>query len=167
MEEMRIRHAVYEDLQAILDIYAHARKQMALCGNPRQWGTDKPSVETVREDIRKGQSYVIVKRGCICGVFAFMVGEEPTYRIIEDGAWLNREPYGTVHRVAGNGQSHGILAAALSFCEEKADNIRIDTHADNTIMQHLLDQYGYTKCGHIYVADKTQRIAYQKKVGRL
>ena len=42
-------------------------------------------------------------------------------------------------------------------------NIRIDTHEDNRIMQHLLDKYGFAKCGCIYVEDGTPRIAYQKE----
>ena len=159
---MTIRLAQQEDLNTILNIYAHAREQMRLSGNASQWGNDRPYPETIQEDIRKKQAYVILNRNTVCGVFVFIIGDDPTYRIIEDGAWLNNLPYGTIHRIAGNGRAKGILAAALSFCEEKMNNIRIDTHADNKIMQHLLEKYGFQKCGHIYVDDGTQRIAYQK-----
>lgn len=161
---MTIKPAEYNDLNTILSIYAHARKQMRLSGNAAQWGDDRPLPETVLEDISRKQAYVIISQNIICGVFAFIIGVDPTYRTIENGAWLNDLPYGTIHRIAGNGKANGILAAALSFCEEKTDNIRIDTHADNKIMQHLLEKYGFQKCGHIYVDDGTQRIAYQKIV---
>lgn len=159
---MTIRPANKNDLETIAAIYSYAREQMRLSGNPGQWGNDKPSFETIRNDIEKKQSYVIVEQNRICGVFAFLIGPDPTYRIIEDGAWLNDEPYGTIHRIAGNGQTNGILAKALSFCEAQINNIRIDTHDDNHIMQHLLAKYGFQKCGYIYVEDGSRRTAYQK-----
>ena len=31
-------------------------------------------------------------------------------------------------------------------------NIRIDTHLDNRIMQHVIKKYGFTYCGIIYLA---------------
>ncbi len=86
---MTIRPATDSDLPTICGIYSHARRQMALAGNPKQWGNDKPSPETIREDIRKKQSYVISIHGHICGVFALITGDDATYQVIEDGAWLN------------------------------------------------------------------------------
>ncbi|MCM1175194.1 MAG: N-acetyltransferase [Blautia sp.] len=160
---MTIRLANNNDLETILDIYACAREQMRLSGNPRQWGNNRPSPETVRKDIQKEQAYVIVEENRICGVFVFVIGPDPTYQFIENGAWLNDEPYGALHRIAGNGQAKGILAMALSFCESRAANIRVDTHDDNQIMRHLLAKYGYQKCGYIYVEDGSRRIAYQKQ----
>jgi len=159
---MTIRPADMNDLETIMEIYSYAREQMRLSGNPEQWGNDRPSPKTIQEDIQKERSYVIIEQNRICGVFAFMIGPDPTYRMIENGEWLNNEPYGTLHRIAGNGQARGILAKALSFCEAQIDNIRIDTHDDNQIMLHLLVKYGYHKCGHIYVEDGSRRTAFQK-----
>ena len=159
---MTIRLADNNDLKSIMEIYSYAREQMKTSGNPTQWGNDKPAPETIQEDIRKKRAYMIVEQNRICGVFVFFTGTEPTYRLIENGAWLNDEPYGTIHRIAGNGQAKGILAEALSFCEKQADNIRIDTHDDNMIMQHLLVKHNYQRCGYIYVEDGSRRIAYQK-----
>ena len=163
---MIIRLSQKEDLQQIMSIYAYARKQMMCSGNAKQWGNDKPSLETIQEDIDKRQSFVLINQACICGVFAFIIGDDPTYQVIEGGSWLNDAPYGTIHRIAANGQVNGIFAAALAFCENKIQNIRIDTHADNQIMQHLLKKHGFQQCGCIYVEDKTQRIAYQKICSR-
>ncbi len=159
---MFIRPAESGDFEAILSIYAYAREQMRHHGNPRQWGDDRPSPETVQKDIDKGQAYMMFHQGILCGVFAFILGEDPTYLRIEEGAWPNQEPYGTLHRIAGNGQGQGILSHALAFCGEKTDNIRIDTHEDNRIMRHLLEKYGFQRCGYIYVEDGTKRIAYQR-----
>lgn len=163
---MFIRPAQNSDFEMIMSIYAYAREQMRLSGNPKQWGNDRPSPETIKNDIAKGQAYVMIHQDVLCGVFAFIIGEDPTYQRIDHGAWLNLEPYGTLHRIAGNGQAKGILASALAYCEERIDNVRIDTHDDNKIMQHLLEKYGYKRCGYIYVEDGTRRIAYQKTAKR-
>ena len=42
--------------------------------------------------------------------------------------------------------------------------IRIDTHADNVIMHHLLRKYGFAMCGVIRLADGAPRTAYIKTV---
>lgn len=152
-----------EDLPRILEIYAYARGQMKQNGNPNQWKDDRPTADQVEKDCDNKTGYVLEEEGKIIGVFAFLLGEDPTYCKI-DGAWLNDEPYGTVHRVASGGQRSGILKEILSFCEKRAGNIRIDTHADNQIMRHLLEKYGYSPCGIIRIADGSPRIAYQKKI---
>lgn len=158
---MNIRKPDMSELNTILRIYAYAREQMKKNGNPTQWGNDKPDPETIVQDIENGYNYIIEDAGKICGVFAFLFGEDPTYQIIE-GKWLNNEPYGTIHRVASDGSVTGILKECLQFCEKQIENIRIDTHADNKIMQHLLEKNGYSTCGIIYAEDGTPRIAYQK-----
>lgn len=99
--------------------------------------------------------------GEIVGVFAFLLGEEPTYRTIE-GKWQNDLPYVVIHRIAGNGRQKGILEQCLNFCDTFTHNLRIDTHRQNAIMRHLLQKNGFLECGIIYVEDKTPRIAFQR-----
>ena len=143
------RGAVRGDLPQILQIYAHAREAMAASGNPTQWGDNFPPQELLEEDIDSNRLFVYVVNGQLLGVFAFILGADPTYQVIEDGAWLNDTlPYGTIHRLASSGKSKGVASAV--------------THADNQIMQHLLEKNGFTRCGIIHVADGTPRIAYQK-----
>ena len=103
---MKIRKSVFDDLNEILAIYAYARDQMRRSGNPDQWGTDRPSADVVKNDIQTGCSYVITDPAAhdIVGVFAFLTGDEPTYQTIENGSWLNHEPYGTIHRIPSNGK---------------------------------------------------------------
>lgn len=112
-------------------------------------------------DITGGNFYAMEDDGRLCGVFAFILGEDPTYRKI-DGAWLNDEPYGTVHRIAGDGSARGIFARCVEFCSSKTTNLRMDTHRDNHTMLHLLEKHGFTRCGIITVRDGTPRIAFQK-----
>ncbi|MCI8443286.1 MAG: GNAT family N-acetyltransferase [Provencibacterium sp.] len=157
---MKIRKADDSDFPAILPVYAHARQQMQQTGNPNQWGKNKPSPETLREDIREGNLYLLEEDEKIVGVFAFIIGEDPTYRYIE-GSWKNNRPYGTVHRLASSGQAHGIWEGCFHFCRSLLPNLRIDTHADNRIMQRLVEKSGFERCGIIYLEDKSPRIAYQ------
>ena len=49
-----------------------------------------------------------------------------------------------------------------SSCLEHCESLRADTHADNKIMQHLLEKNGFARCGIIHVEDGTPRVAYQK-----
>lgn len=158
---MTIRKATLADLPEVLDIYVYAREQMAAAGNP-QWAGGRPSEETVKADIAAGNSYVMLDGDELVGVFTLILGEEPTYAVIEDGAWLDDEPYGTLHRIASNGKARGVMQAALAFCEGVSPNMRVDTHEKNLAMQHILEKNGYVYCGRIYVDDGTPRRAYQK-----
>ncbi len=160
--QMTIRHTTPADYGRIQEIYAYAREQMRQAGNPSQWGHNRPSGETLLQDIQNGQSHVLEEKGQICGVFTFIIGEDPTYRIIEQGQWLNAAPYGTIHRIAANGTGKGIFRECLAYCLAQIPNIRIDTHRDNAAMRHLLEKHGFRKCGVIYVEDGSPRIAYQK-----
>ena len=99
--------------------------------------------------------------GEILGTFCFILGEDPTYQQIYEGAWLNDEPYGVIHRLATNGKQKGVSEACLDWCFERWPNVRVDTHRDNKVMQHILTKYGFQRCGIIYVKNGTERIAYQ------
>ena len=155
-----IRLAEMADLPAILPIYEAARRYMRESGNPTQWGDSNPPRATLEEDIRLRQLYVDIQNNTIHGAFAFILGEEPTYAHIE-GAWLNDAPYGTIHRIAGDGTVKGIFARCIDFCKAKTGELRIDTHENNRTMRHLIVKHGFQECGIIHIADGTPRIAFQ------
>lgn len=159
---MKVRRTQEKDLIEVMEIYDRARKFMAETGNPFQWGTQYPAEDLIRSDIRRGVSQVCEGENGIEAVFAFVLGEDPTYLHIEDGAWLNDRPYGTIHRIAGRGTQKGIASVCLDWCCKKCGNLRADTHADNAIMQKVLEKNGFQKCGRIYVADGSARIAYHR-----
>ncbi|MGI6013260.1 MAG: GNAT family N-acetyltransferase [Oscillospiraceae bacterium] len=159
---MEIRVAERRDMIAILAIYEIARNYMRENGNPFQWGDSHPSAEMVEEDIALGRSYVLIGNdGNVHGVFVFIIGEDPTYHTIYEGQWLNDDTYGVIHRIASDGKQKGLFANAISFCKENCRNVRIDTHADNRTMQHLIEKNGFQRCGVIYIEDGSSRIAYQ------
>ena len=151
---MTIRKTTLADLSEVMDIYAYAREQMVAAGNP-QWSGGRPTEETIRADIEAGNSYLLLDGDVPVGVFTLILGDEPTYAVIEDGAWLDDEPYGTLHRIASNGKARGVMQAALAYCESVSPNMRVDTHEKNLAMQHILERNGYVYCGRIYVDDGT------------
>ena len=157
-----IRKATTSDLPVILEIYSYAREFMRKNGNPTQWSDKYPEESLLRSDIENHNLYVVVESGHICGVFAFIIGPDETYSRIEQGEWLSKDEYGTIHRVAGDGTVHGLLQKAVSYCEQKIPHLRIDTHQDNQIMQHVILKCGFQECGIIYVNDGSPRIAYEK-----
>ena len=160
--KMTIRPTTYADIDALLIIFSHARKQMAIDGNPTQWGEDYPCRQQLEEDIRRGVSYVLEQDGVVCATFVFVIGEDPTYRIIDDGAWLDDDlPYGTIHRIASDGTEKKVFARVLDWCLAHCNNIRIDTHQANQRMIHLVLRAGFSRCGIIYTRDHSPRIAYQ------
>lgn len=158
---MQIRKTRPEELDALLALYAAARRFMAANGNPTQWGTSRPSRETVERDVCAGDSYVCLHEGRIAAAFSFCLGEDPTYAEIWDGAWPNAAPYGVVHRLASAGIMRGAGAACLSWATAQCANVRIDTHAANAPMRRLLARQGFVCCGRIYAADGTERLAFQ------
>jgi len=159
MAKKSIRLATQADMTDILEIYAQARRFMAENGNPNQWGQHHPAQEMLEEDIILNRLYVAEADGRLCGVFMFQVGNDLTYDYIE-GSWRSSAPYGVIHRIAGLGG--GVFNAALEYCSGIISHLRIDTHADNKPMQHVVEKYGFSKRGIIYVADGTPRIAYDR-----
>ena len=150
------------DLPRIMEIYDIAKAYMRANGNPNQWNGAYPDPETLRTDIEKQRLYVYKKNGSIHGVFMLLLEEEPTYAYIEDGSWRSETPYGTIHRLAGDGEVKGLFAKCVAFCEDKVKYLRADTHFDNHTMQHLLEKNGFERRGIIYLKNGDPRIAYQK-----
>lgn len=162
---MTIRKAKTEDLPRIRPIYDAAKFYMDTSGNPNQWAVGYPPEEYLRQDIELSRLYVCEENDVLFGVFMLSMEDDPTYRYI-DGAWLNDEPYGVIHRIASDGTQKGIFASVLEFCkarmaEKNVTNLRIDTHADNKTMQHLVEKNGFLRCGTIYLENGSPRIAYQ------
>lgn len=157
---MYIRRATEADLEGIMEIYGIAQDYMICSGNPDQWGRVYPPIELIKEDIEKGICHTICDFEGIHGVFALLTEPEPTYTHIEGGSWLNDEPYLTVHRVAGDGKTHGIFSCIAGHCKSLSDNVRVDTHSKNLTMQRQVEKNGFVRCGIIYVRDGSPRIAY-------
>ena len=154
-----------QDLPRLLEIYQIARDFMKANNNPKQWGDAWPPKSLTEKSISNGSQYVCENNGLVIGTFFFRSGKniEPTYNKIQNGHWLNDEPYGVVHRLAGDGSVKGIGAFCLNWCYEQCRHLRIDTHPDNLVMRNLLLKLGFTYCGIIFVEhDAMPRLAFEK-----
>lgn len=140
-----------------------ARGIMRASGNPGQWPDGYPSQAMIEADIARQVGHIIEDPSGIVGYFAFLPSPEPTYARIYEGRWLEDSlPYHVIHRIASLPEAHGVFAAIMDFAFAKDPNIRIDTHRDNTIMQHNLRKHGFSYCGIIYLASGDPRLAYQR-----
>ncbi len=158
-----IRETRPTDMTDIMRVMSAARGIMRQAGNLHQWINGYPSEEAIIADMEKRGSYVVEEDGRIVGYFAFLPSPEPTYGRIDGGAWLDdTRTYHVVHRIASYPEVHGIFNFIMDFCFSQDANIRIDTHRDNSIMQHVIDKYGFVYCGIIYLANGDERLAYQK-----
>lgn len=167
-DKIYIRKATPEDFDEVMLIYSQAREFMKKSGNPDQWGDFYPSADTVKADLSAdGGGYVATDGESILAAFYFeKIADDPTYRQIFDGEWLNSLPYGVVHRIGVGdlGRGKGLGRLCLSWALDQAKNLKIDTHLSNLPMQRLLEKLGFVRCGSIYLEDGSHRIAYQCKI---
>lgn len=162
---MNIRQTKQEDLAEVMAIYSYARNFMREHGNGNQWINGYPQEELISKEIEAKHSFVCEnEQGEIVGTFCYIEGIDPTYLKIYNGEWLNDEPYAVIHRIASSGKQKGIANECLRWSFKHCNNLRIDTHQNNTVMQNMLKKEGFTQCGIIYIADGSERIAFHKKI---
>lgn len=154
-----VRPTSEKDLDRVMQIYEEAKQRMRLGGNLTQWVNGYPSKDVILHDMSQGNSYVVEEEGKVIGVFTFIIGEDPTYGVIE-GEWPNNLPYGTIHRIASATGSHGVGDTCLRFCTSKEKEIRVDTHADNAPMLGWIASRGFKYCGIIHISDGSPREAF-------
>lgn len=159
---MQIRKAEYSDYDAVIHIFLHAREFMRQNGNPYQWNDIERQKEAYQKDIEEGHLFVMEQDDEIVGMFALIIGEDPTYLVIEDGEWLDTSLYGTIHRIASSGKVHGIFEEAIRYCWNVIEHLRIDTHEKNLIMQKCILNAGFAYCGIIHIHDGSERLAFEK-----
>ena len=159
---MEVRKSNQEDINQIMNCIDTARQLMRESGNSIQWTNGYPSRELMLDSIKNGFNFLIIENDDIVATFDFIIGDDPNYAKIENGTWLNDEKYGVIHRLASNGKAKGVARFCFEWCFSQFPNIRIDTHETNIAMQKVLEKLGYEKCGIIYVADGTPRLAFQK-----
>lgn len=158
-----IREVRLADMDAIMQVFSAAKRIMRQSGNMHQWGEGYPSEDVVKADMEKKGAFVVEEENKVVGYFAFLPSPDPTYNRIYDGKWIDDEQaYHVVHRIASYPEVHGVFSSILDFCSSLDRNIRIDTHRDNTIMQHNLLKHGFTYCGIIYLLSGDERLAYQR-----
>lgn len=165
------RPATATDLPAIMTIIEEARAFLKASGSS-QWQGEYPNRATIEDDLANGNAWVLVVDQQVAAYAAAVVGVEPTYLKIEEGAWANDDaPYATIHRLAissayrGQHLANYFLSNLISLqLAAGVRNFRIDTSRHNQVVQHLADSHRFDYRGIIYVdedpVDKS-RLAYE------
>jgi len=162
---MEIILAKATELDAILSVYADARRFMQEAGNPDQWGNGYPPRAVVEADLGAGHLYLCRESDTILGVFCYFEGVEPVYEVMTEGTWQNHLPYGVIHRIAVSeaGRGRGVARFCFDHAFGRCHNLKIDTHRDNLPMQKALAKAGFVYCGVVHYPERGgERLAYQK-----
>ncbi len=132
-----------------------------------QWQDGYPTASDIEGDVERDRGYFLMADGVRVGYLCIDFGGEPTYEVI-DGAWLSRLPYVVVHRmaIAAQHRGRGIASRAFDLSMELAfsrgvHSMRVDTQADNRIMQHIIATKGFTYCG-IILTRNSERLAFER-----
>lgn len=159
-----IINATTNDIDEIMHIFDIAKSFMRETGNLNQWINGYPSIELILDDIKTNNFYIVKDDNKIVGCFYYYIGNDITYNYIE-GKWLQNDTYGTIHRIASLPSVHNVLKDVIAFCKSISKNeikaIRVDTHSDNKVMQHVLLKNGFSLCGTIYLVNGDPRLAYE------
>lgn len=167
---MKLRPSDSSDIDHIMSIIHDAQVLLASL-NIDQWQDGYPTVEQIKADIEKSDSYVVENNdGDVIATTVLCATGESTYNQIE-GEWLTPQntPYGVIHRLAVKAEYRqgGIAHFIFDTCEANLLNkgittMRIDTHEDNKGMQRLIEKRDYIYCGVIYLDSGAKRLAYEK-----
>ena len=161
MKEYNIRPTTEADCTAVMTMFDHSRTLMRAAGNTTQW-VGYPTLAQLHTDMERGVSYVIESGGHPYGTFALVPGVEPTYGVIVHGRWIDTvTPYATMHRLAKAPGATGIAEVAFRYAKSRHDHLRIDTHTTNRALRHLAAKEGFVECGVVFMADGTERLAYE------
>ncbi len=160
--------ATANDAEQIDSIFKQGKTFLKAQGIDQWQGIHSPSIQMAKEDIQKGIGYVLRESGGDAVAYAAIIpGTDPTYIQI-DGHWISSRPYCAIHRVAVSDsfRGKGLAKILLAQCKIQAKtlgaySVRIDTHAENQIMQRVILHSDFIYCGIITLAYGAKRNAYE------
>lgn len=165
---MKFRRARINDVREIMEIINQAKEFLKGKGID-QWQDGYPNEDTIIEDIKNDESYVLEEDGRVIATSMVTFKGEASYDVIYDGKWLSNGKYAAIHRIAvdnrhkGLGLSTEIIKHIEKFCVDRGVySIKIDTHKENTSMQNVIKKNQFKYCGIIYVDGSSKRIAFEK-----
>ncbi|MCQ2572867.1 MAG: GNAT family N-acetyltransferase [Treponema sp.] len=171
------KKAELSDLNAILPIIEDSKAYLRQNGVD-QWQDGFPNPTTLSDDISTKHSFVIFSKGNTKTPARFLVlslePEEPYHHPIE-GELKLEGPYTTIHRtaVSKENRGNGISKAMFAFSEDFALSngckvLRVDTHKDNKIMQHILTREGFNYCCLVQLPPqdniRMRRLVFEKSI---
>lgn len=171
MSTIFMRTATTNDIPDMMRVIASARKFLGDQGIP-QWQGTYPDQAAIEQDIATGIGRVLVVDGKVAGLAALVVGPDPHYLRIDGEGWLADVPYLAVHRFALDGSIRGkqlsrvFLSNIMSEAYRRGfTDLRVDTHAQNVIMQHAITGMGFDFRGIVYMDEPVpERNAYEVRL---
>lgn len=174
-----MRPATVDDVPAIVATLEAGRALLAADGIDQWQDGAGPDVDLVTSDVARGWGRVFLIGGQVAATAALIDEPEPAYDQVVEGAWQVRgdaapagatSPYATIHRVAVAPAFRDMHVAQRFYArlieEARARGfaeIRVDTHADNVRMQHVIASAGFTRACTVLIGNnpKDLRWAYQ------
>ena len=161
-----LKKAQTADIDIALSLIRQGQQHLKAQGID-QWQNGYPDRTRLEQDIQEQAGYLVMDDSEVLGYLCIILTGEPAYDRIE-GHWLTEGRYAVVHRIvlSDHARGHGLSAAVFSlidnFCKKQnIPALRIDTHADNRKMQHVLSKCGFTFCGIVTYTSGLRR-AYEK-----
>ncbi len=150
---MMIRKATMNDFQSACALYKLVCDDMVARGvNQWVWG-EYPNEDFVRQDIEKGELYVLEGENGLDAVLCINTVQDKEY---DEKNWLFGVKPGSFHRlgIRPGAQGKGLGAKILADVEEViralgCDCLRIDTYSPNENAQKLYTRYGMRRVGEV------------------
>lgn len=174
----QVRKAEFKDILGIVSVIDDAKELFRLNHSTQWQDTDGyPNANTFIKDLEQNEVLVCTDGDKIIGVLVVSFQEEECYKDIVQGQWLNNNRYAVIHRLAVKKEYYhqGVAKKLLDkaeyvILEKGIYDIKVDTHEQNTAMQHLLESYDYIYVGVIYLLRpdvlEKKRLAYHKIIAR-
>lgn len=172
---MIYKKATKEDLGIILDLVKEAQKFLKEQG-VHQWQDGYPGDRDIIKDLIEQESFLFYEGGVAIGYMTIVLHPEESYNKLLEGEWLNKnQTEGAMHHVIisklarGKGLSKELFDLGIHICRiHGKESIRIDTHPDNSRMQHVICKNNFHKCGVIQLQPSGDlRLVYEQKIKRL
>ena len=163
------RKATLEDLDQVMEAVEYSRFLLKEQGNG-QWQDGYPNKDDFINDINNGRLFVTYEDDPneIVGVCALTYREEDYHHLYE-GKWLTDLPYMVMHRVAikkkyqGKGYGKKLFEVFIEQAKlEGYHSLRIDTHAGNLVMRHIIEEFGFVYCGKAILTPNKDRMVFEK-----
>lgn len=159
---MKVIHTKSGHINEVVNLYNQAILRLKIDG-VNQWQNGYPNIDSLKKDMEQNESFVIIYNNAVIATCAISVQTESTYLNI-DGSWLNDDKYVVIHRITSDKEFRGCSELFLNYIKvnyPNYNNIRIDTHIDNLIMQGWLKKHQFIYTGIIKLSDGSDRLAYQ------
>lgn len=165
---MDFRKAEKKDLPEIMYLVSQGIQSLKKQGSPQWQDGYGPTEQQIEQDITNGAGYILEDEQ-VAAYASLIEGVDPVYTAIEQGEWVGRQPYVSIHRVVvntqltGKGLARKMLVHLICTSQQLGFyDLRIDTYPLNTGMQKAIKNTGFTYRGKVnFPIPYGNRWAYQ------